>query len=244
MILRRRSVGRAWLASLLVAGVVAVPAARAQDSGPAGGGADPNAPSGAAPDPNAPPPVTPVVQQASPAAAEKSALLMPFIGINSIQNDNSGTGIGFRVGAFGGARLNPLVSANFEVLFDLVNPSNLPSGVDATEFAVQAAVAPFVHLPLAPTVEVVVGPKAGGFYSHSSFSSNNPYLALNGTASSEGWLVGANLGAFVKASDALSVGGLFTFDYLRAAGCSVSVGTCMTSDDGTKMISFAGAVQF
>jgi hypothetical protein len=226
----------------LVAGVVAVPAARAQDAAPPAAGTDPNT----APDPGAPPPaappVTPTVQQAAP-PPYSPVLLMPFIGINSIQNANSGTGPGFRIGGLGGARLNPTVSANFELLFDLFNFNNVPSGLSASEYVIQAAVAPLVHLPVTPMAEVVLGPKAGGFYAHNSVSGTVPY-ALNETGSAEGWLVGANLGAFFKVSDALSVGGLFNFDYLKAESCSASVGTCTTSSDGLKMISFTGAAQF
>ncbi len=243
MILRKRSAGIASLAALLVAGVVGVPAAHAQDSAPPAAGTDANAPS-VAPDPNAPPPAapayTPTVQQPGATAPYKPVLLMPFIGVNSIQNSNSNTGLGFRIGAMGGARLNPMVSANFELLFDDINLSNIPSGYDAGEYFIQAAVAPLVHVPLSPTAELVAGPKAGGFYYHASVS----YNTLSATTSGEGWLVGANLGAFFRISDALALGGLFNFDYLRAESCSASMGTCMTTDNGLKMISFTAAVQF
>src|SRR5579871_5741600 len=137
MILRKRSAGIASLAALLVAGVVGVPAAHAQDSAPPAAGTDANAPS-VAPDPNAPPPAapayTPTVQQPGATAPYKPVLLMPFIGVNSIQNSNSNTGLGFRIGGMGGARINEMVSANFELLFDDINLSNIPSGYDAGEY--------------------------------------------------------------------------------------------------------------
>ncbi|HLK91968.1 MAG TPA: hypothetical protein VKZ18_18895 [Polyangia bacterium] len=228
------------MASLLVAGVVGVPAAHAQDSAPPAAGSEATAPA----DPNAPPPAapayTPTVQQPGAPAPYKPVLLMPFIGVNSVQNSNSGTGVGFRIGGMGGARINEMVSANFELLFDDINISNVPSGIDAGEYFIQAAVAPLVHVPVTPAAELVVGPKAGGFYSHASLS----YLTVSETTSIEGWLVGANLGAFFRVSDALSVGGLFNFDYLRAESCSASMGMCTTTGDGLKMISFTGAVQF
>ena len=149
-----------FLAGSLVCGLVSLPAARAQDAEPAAESpsatpvADPNAPPpGAYP---APPPggAMPAVQQ-SAAAAYNPFLLMPFIGIQSDQNDNSGTGPGLRVGGLIGGRISEQFSFNGELLFDWENLNTIPAGVSASAYILQFAAAPLFHLQASPTAEIV-----------------------------------------------------------------------------------------
>jgi hypothetical protein len=233
-----------FAAGVLVCGIAGLQAAHAQDSVPPGEPsatpvADPNAPPpGAYP---APPPggAMPAVQQSGP-PAYKPFLLLPFIGVQSIQNDNSGTGPGLRVGGIIGARLSDQFSFNGELLFDLENISNVPPGASESAYFVQFAAAPLFHLQASPTAEIVMGPKLGLFVEHASLSG----YGLDVSGNAEGLLVGVNLGAFFRISDALSLGGLINFDYMRQEWCSNEQGDCTTSDDGLKVISFTGAAQF
>jgi hypothetical protein len=232
-------------AGVLVCGVASLPAARAQDAEPAAGSptatsaADPNAPPpGAYP---APPPggAMPAVQQ-SGAAPYKPFLLMPFIGLQSDQNDNSNTGLGLRVGALLGSRISEQFSFNGELVFDWENLNDIPPGVSASAYFIQFAAAPLFHVQVSPTAEIVLGPKLGLFFAHVSESEG----AAAFSGSSEGLLLGANLGAFFRVADSLSLGGLINFDYMRAEWCTTDQGDCTVSDDGLKVISFAGAAQF
>ena len=239
-----------FVAGVLVCGVANLPAARAQDAEPAAESptatpvADPNAPpTGAYP---APPPggAMPAVQQ-SGTAPYKPFLLMPFIGLQSDQSaSSSDTGPGLRVGGLVGGRINEQFSFNGELLFDWENLNDIPPGVSASAYLIQFAAAPLFHVQASPTAEIVVGPKLGLFFGHVSSSQSFGGLTQDMSGSSEGLLLGANLGAFFRVSEALSVGGLFNFDYMRAEWCSLSQGPCTTSDDGLKVISFAGAAQF
>ena len=238
-----------FVAGLLVCGIASLPAARAQDAEPPGGspsatpstdpnagppGAYPVAPSGGAP---------PAVQQ-SGAASYRPFLLMPFLGIQSEQNANSGTGPGLRVGGLVGGRLSEQFSFNGELLFDLENLNNIPPGVSASAYLLQFAAAPLFHVQVSPAAEIVVGPKLGLFFAHASESGSAGTFTVDLSGSSEGLVLGGNLGAFFRLSDALSLGGLINFDYLRAEWCSADQGTCTVSDNGLKVISFAGAAQF
>ncbi len=239
MISRKRSVGFASLASLLVAGVVGLPAAHAQDSappagypppGPAGypaaGATDPNAPPPAmAPtDPNAPPgaypappPGAPPPTVAQPAPLPRNPwLAMPFIGIHSIQNSNSGTGPGLRIGGIGGFRASDQLSLNGEVVYDVVNLNNSVPG--DSFYNVQVAAAPFYHVQASPTFEVLVGPKVGFF----RFGENVD--AYGGTIDRgiNGLVLGANVGGFVRLSNMVALGGMLNFDFEKPLSCSVS----------------------
>ncbi len=242
---RNRSTRFAPLAAAAIfCGIPSVQVARAQDAEPPGG-----SPSAApSTDPNAPPPgaysVAPPAIRQSDAASYKPYLLMPFIGVQSEQNDNSNTGPGLRVGGLFGGRINEQFSFNGELLFDWENLSNIPAGLNASAYFIQLGAAPLFHGQVSPTAEIVIGPKLGFFFAHASESGTFAGMTLDGSASTEGLVLGANLGAFFRLSDSLSLGGLFNFDYLRAEWCTVSQGDCTTSSDGIKVISFAGAAQF
>jgi hypothetical protein len=238
-----------FAAGVLVCGTAGLPAARAQEAEPPV--ADPSATPSI--DPNAPPPgvhpapppegAPPAVQQ-SGAEAYKPFVLLPFIGLQSVQNNNSGTGPGLRVGGLVGGRLSEQLSFNGELLFDLENFSNVPAGESESAYFIQFALAPLFHVQASPSAEIVIGPKLGLFFEHASVSGNIGTYNLNLSGSTEGLLVGANLGAFFRLSDALSLGGLINFDYMKMEWCTTSQGTCTVSGDGLKVISFAGAAQF
>jgi len=234
-----------FVAGLLVCGIAGLPAARAQDAEPPGGSpsATPSTDPNAAP-PNAYPVAPPPAVQQSGAAPYKPFLLMPFVGVQSIQNENSNTGPGLRIGGLVGGRMNQQFSFNGELLFDLWNISNVPAGVSESAYVVQFAAAPLFHVQASPTAEIVLGPKLGLFFAHASVSGSVGGYTLSGSGSDEGLLVGANLGAFFQVSDALSVGGLINFDYLREEWCSNDQGDCTVDSDGIKVISFTGAAQF
>ena len=220
-----------FVAGFLLCGMATLQAARAQD-------ADPNAPPVGAYQVS-PAGAPPAVEQ-SGVAPYKPFLLMPFVGLQSIQNDNSGTGPGLRIGGLVGARINEQISLNGELLFDLENFSNVPANASESAYFVQFAAAPLFHVQASPTAEIVMGPKLGLFVEHASASVYG--LELSGNA--EGLLVGANLGAFYRLSDALALGGLINFDYMKMEWCSNDQGSCTVSDDGLKVISFTGAAQF
>ncbi len=227
-------------AGLLVCGVASLQAARAQDAEPV---ADPDAPPPGAS--QVPPPEAPTAVQESGAAPYKPFVLMPFVGVQSVQNANSNTGPGLRVGGVVGARINDQFSFNGELLFDLENFSNVPTSINESAYFLQVAAAPLFHVQASPTVEIVLGPKLGLFLEHASVSGSlGGTYSLDLSGNAEGLLVGANAGAFFQVSDALSLGGLVNFDYMKMEWCSSSSGNCMVSDNGIKVISFTGAAQF
>ena len=61
-----------------------------------------------------------------------------------------------------GGRVNPQFSINGEFRIDVLNPKNVPSGVDVTVVEVDFAVSPLFHVPF-PNGEFVLGPKLGFF---------------------------------------------------------------------------------
>jgi len=247
MILRKRSAGFASLASLLVAGVVGLPAAHAQDSAPPAGyppagpagypaGTDPNAPppAGAPADPNAPPGAYPPPPAAGPppTVAQPAPLThnpwlaLPFLGIQSIQNSGSGTGPGLRVGGIGGLRASDQLSINGELVYDVINVNNSVPGESVYNF--QFAAAPFYHLQASPTAEILLGPKVGFFRYGASASS------YYGTVDEgiNGLVVGANAGGFFRLSNLLALGGMVNFDFEKPLSCSGSVGGYSTYGSG------------
>jgi hypothetical protein len=239
-----------FAAGVLICGIASLPTARAQDAEPLAGSpsatppADPSAPPPGA-DPVGPSGGAPPAVQRSVETAYKPFVLMPFIGLQSEQNANSGTGPGLRVGGVVGGRLSEQFSFNGELLFDWENLNNVPAGLSASAYFLQFALAPLFHVQASSTAEIVAGPKLGLFFAHASESGSFGGITVDGSGTSEGLVLGANVGAFFALSDALSLGGLINFDYLRAQWCSTNPESdCRTSSNGIKVISFAGAAQF
>jgi len=274
MILRKLSTGFAsFLAVVLVSGVASIPVAHAQDAqqppagyppaGPAGypaagpaGPTDPNAPPAPPADPNAPPgayPVppagagpqyTPAVQQ--PATPPRNPwLAMAFVGVHSFQGDDFATGPGLRVGGIGGLRVNDQLSFNGELVYDVVNSNASLSGVTFYNF--QVAAAPFYHLQASPAAEVVIGPKVG-FYRFAASGGDSYYSVDSGD---NGLVLGANVGAFVRVSPLVAIGGMLSFDYEKPLSCSTNSAyysygnSCDTSAEPTpKLLSVAAGALF
>jgi hypothetical protein len=272
MMFRKLSNGFASVvAGVLVSGVASLPGAHAQDAqqppagyppaGPAGypsaGPTDPNspnappsvdanAPPGAylAPPPGGAPQYMPAVQQPAP-PPRNPWLAMAFIGVHSFQGDNFATGPGLRIGGIGGLRVNDQLSFNGEIVYDLVNPNASLSGVSIYNF--QIAAAPFYHLQASPTAEVVIGPKVG-FYRFAA-SGSDYYGSID--SGDNGLVLGANVGAFVRLSPLVAIGGMLSFDYEKPLSCSTNsaydsyASGCDTSmEPAPKMISAAAGALF
>ncbi|MEP6653497.1 MAG: hypothetical protein ABJA82_09080, partial [Myxococcales bacterium] len=135
-------------------------------------------------------------------------LALPFLGLNSFQGKaGDNIGLGLRLGTLLGGRLNEMVSLNGEFTIDVVNPENVPSGVDLNVVEVVFAFSPLVHVP-AGTVELVVGPKLG-FWGGSATESAG---GMTDKASFSGFVLGLNAGLFGALGSSMSVGGLISFD--------------------------------
>ena len=79
---------------------------------------------------------------------------------------------GARVGTFLGGRINDLFSLNAELTFDFSNVHGVPANTNFSEFLFDFTFSPLVQIPVGP-VEVVLGPKAGLFITHSEISDQN-----------------------------------------------------------------------
>ncbi len=274
MILRKLSPGFASLvAGMLVSGIASVPVAHAQDAQqppagypPAGAAgypsaapvdpnapnapptADPNAPPGAypAPPPGGAPQYMPAIQQPAPPPPRNPWLAMGFVGVHSFQGNNFATGPGLRIGGIGGLRVNDQLSFNGEIVYDVVNPNTSVSGVSFYNF--QVAAAPFYHLQASPSAEVVIGPKIG-FYRFAA-SGSDSYGSVD--SGDNGLVLGANVGAFVRLSPLVAIGGMLSFDYEKPLSCSTNstygysyANGCDTSTEPSpKMISAAAGALF
>jgi hypothetical protein len=270
MMLRKLSTGFASLvAAALVSGVASLPGALAQDAqqpppgyppaGPAGypsvAPTDPNAPNA---DPNAAPAAypappaggapqyTPALQQPAPLPPRNPWLAMGFVGIHSFQGDNFPTGPGLRIGGIGGLRVNDQLSFNGEIVYDFVNPNGSISGI--TMYNLQVAAAPFYHLQASPAAEVVIGPKLG-FYRLAA--SGSDYYSGTVDSGVNGLVLGANVGAFVRISPLVSIGGMLSFDYEKPLSCSTNTaygsygsGCDTSAEPSPKMLSVAAGALF
>ena len=276
MMLRKLSPGVASLvAGVLVSGIASLPVAHAQDAQqpppgypPAGTAgypsvqptdpnspnspnsppADPNAPPGAypAPPPGGAPQYMPAIQQPAPPPPHNPWVAMAFIGVHSFQNDNFATGPGLRIGGIGGLRVNDQFSFNGEIVYDFVNLNASPSGISVYNF--QIAAAPFFHLQASPSAEVVIGPKIG-FYRFAISGSDDYGSSVD--SGDNGLVLGANVGAFVRLSPLVAIGGMLSFDYEKPLSCStnstygVYASGCDTSaEPSPKMISAAAGALF
>ncbi|HVV52730.1 MAG TPA: hypothetical protein VHO06_23925 [Polyangia bacterium] len=217
-----------FVAGLSVFGLTSAQAQDAQPPAgypppPAAAPADPNAPPPgaypAAPPPAAYPPGAYPPPAAAPPPPPRSPFLgLPFIGVQSLQGDSGkGASSGLRVGGIGGVRINEEFSFNGEIVYDAVNVDNAAS--DESVYNVQIAVAPFFHAPVAPTADVVVGPKLG-FARYGASASDYGYSVDAGDNS---LLVGLNAGAFFRISPIVALGGLVSFDWEKPLSCSISM---------------------
>jgi hypothetical protein len=182
-----------------------------------------------------------------PGEPERSAFLfLPTIGVHSFQNDSAtNLDAGLRLGALVGARINDSLSLNAEATLDLVNPSNVPPGVDITALQFHIAFSPLIHAT-SGAVELVVGPKLGLF----ALSLDASGGGQKSSSSVHGWLYGVNVGAFGRVNDTLSMGALVSFDFERATEeCDTEPGfseMCTSSgfDNSVKVLGVGVALLF
>jgi hypothetical protein len=205
-----------------VGGVCMVPAQHESPPAEAAPDAAAPAPDAAPPEPPAtpPPPVIvappPQVHRAARPAqtstrARRGLLLMPFVGVHSIQDENSsGTDPGLRAGAFVGAFLNNDVSLNGALTFDLLNPNDSIAPLDLSRETLELTFSPLLHLG-GPRVEFVVGPKLGFWNTWQQFSRPAP-LAQSGDGTGQGWTMGANVGLLAAVTPATLAGILFNVE--------------------------------
>jgi hypothetical protein len=133
---------------------------------------------------------------------------------------------GLRLGVLLGGRLNQNFSLNGEMTIDSTNPNNVPAGVDVTETVVDLAFSPLVHLP-AGSGDFVFGPKLGVFASEATSSGG-------GSASTNGTVLGLNVGAFFAVSDGASLGVLLSYELKSVDEVCVS-GSCTTNIDADSL---------
>jgi hypothetical protein len=155
-------------------------------------------------------------------------LAMPFFGIADVMgapSDNYDPGL--RLGTLLGFRVTEALSLNGEFMVDVLNP-DLPSGVTRGELYLDLAFSPLVHVKTSETVELVFGPKLGGFGYGASGSGSF-------SASGSGWLLGVNAGLFVAVNPFMSFGGLINYVYRNSTRyCTTVAGQqmCDPSPDG------------
>ena len=137
---------------------------------------------------------------------------MPMLGFHSFQNDDAtNLSAGLRLGALLGGRVNESLSLNVEATLDLVNPSNVPSGVDETALQFHVAFAPLAHVA-SGGVEFVAGPKIGLWALAVDASAGGQ----TASSSAHGWLYGFNLGLFGALNETVSMGGFLSLDIENA----------------------------
>ena len=143
-----------------------------------------------------------------------------------------------------GGRLAEMFSINGEIGFDVINPKNVPAGVDVTALSVDLTLSPLVHVRTG-AIEFVAGPRLG-FWA-SAFELKQ--AGGTGKASLSGSLFGLNLGLFANVSNSLAVGGLLNFD-IRTQGrvCIQDPGATEVCGDVTgdaaKVVGITGAALF
>jgi hypothetical protein len=148
--------------------------------------------------------------QAPEAKRRRRAVLLPYMGVHSIQGDNgTNTGVGLRLGGIGGYQLLDFMSLNGEFLLDVVHPTNVPSGFDVNAAGATFSFSPLFHFAAGPA-EFVVGPKLGLNFVAIESSRQNSSSKNETTVTSSA--LGTNLGVFFALGDTLSIGGLLNFD--------------------------------
>ena len=196
----------------------------------------PPPPPGYAPAPGYPPPGAQpgyppgAYQQAPEAPRRRRLLLLPYLGIHSLQGDTAkNLGVGFRTGAVIGFQLNEHVSLDGELLFDIANPKNVPAGSDITAVALTFSFSPFFHLPLG-AMEFVAGPKVGLTGSAASNRIGNTKYEQTGSYLT----IGTNVGLFFRLGDKLAIGGLVNFDLQSPVEYCTKVNELESSKSCTK----------
>ena len=146
-------------------------------------------------------PVTP------PPAGKHGFLAMVFVGVNSLAGSTGkNEDVGFRLGTIMGGRVNDKFSINGEFTIDILNPNNVPSGLDVSELELDIAISPLFHVQTG-NVELVVGPKIGIM----AYSQQTDVGSTSSKITGNGYVYGLNAGAFASISRSVSLGGLISF---------------------------------
>jgi hypothetical protein len=200
----------------------------------------------------APPPTAPYPGNYAPPPPpdrrHRGFLALPVLGINSYRGDTgSDLGAGFRFGTLLGGRVNEMFSINGELTVDVLNPDNVPSGVDVTMLDIVFAASPLYHF-IAGNVEFVAGPKIGG---HAlSQQVTNAAFGEPTNQTWNGYVLGLNSGVFAAVSRGMSIGGLLSFEFRTVHQyCSTQSGfaqQCTTNNTGPsfKVLGVMGALLF
>jgi hypothetical protein len=147
---------------------------------------------------------------ARPPRQREGFLLIPFVGIHSLQSYAYQTyDRGLRVGALAGGFTTPSFSMNGGVSFDLHNPAALP-GIARSGRTLDIFAAPLFHVG-DKNFEAVLGPKVGGFATWNHVRDRQQTLSVE--AFQMGILVGAQLGLFAAITERKLVGLMLSFDY-------------------------------
>lgn len=206
----------------------------------------PGYPQGAAPQPARP-------------AVRRGLLFLPYVGISSTVDQNSGDifgvtylnqgySAGLRAGTLLGVHIGPFLSLNGEFGVDIMNPDageSYNGTADRAEASFDFTLSPLFHFGV-PNVEFAVGPKIGWFTfvgsSKLSDGGRGPTYTLEYDGHGIGY--GGTAGAFVP-TGRMALGGILSFTGHSFSGfhCSNSDGLACTSRPiATKLISLSVAV--
>ena len=158
----------------------------------------------------------------------------------------AGLSPGFRLGGMLGFYLTPFLSLNGELGFDVLNFSDSAIDNNVTGVRLVAAFSPLFHAP-SGNIELVVGPKLGGWFTAISDNGTN-----SNSLTASGGLVGINAGLFARIGGGrMSIGGLATFEAAWTSQVCVDVdGNHSCADpvgserDADKVFSVTGALLF
>ena len=146
-------------------------------------------------------------------------LIMPYAGTHSPVGDaGKRYDLGFHTGTLVGGRLGENWSLNGDATFDWLNPSNSGAAASVTDILLTIALAPLFHLPL-DRMQLVVGPEIGWYVEDAEgdvIDPLDPSGKTHVTASSHGYLFGAQAGLLFNLGSAVKLGGLVGFSYRRA----------------------------
>jgi hypothetical protein len=149
-----------------------------------------------------------LAQGAAPPPEKHGFLGMFYVGGHHyFGNAGKNLGTGLRLGTILGGRLTPQISLNGEITLDVLNPKNVPPGVDASGIDADITFSPLFHVP-SGNVEIVVGPKLGLRAAAQNVTSGG----FRTTSSTSGYTAGINAGVFFALSPGASLGALLNFE--------------------------------
>ncbi|MDB4980075.1 MAG: hypothetical protein JWM82_827 [Myxococcales bacterium] len=187
-------------------------------------------------------------QGAAPPAPEgkHGFLAMFYLGAHHFFGDYGANRVdtGFRIGTILGGRLTPQISLNGEITLDVLNPKNVPPGLDVTGLDADIAFSPLFHVP-SGRMELVVGPKLG---LRAAAAQTNGGVSTS--SSTNGYTAGINAGLFGAVTPGTSLGALLNFEVRTHDESCVKVGdfpeSCSTQNQGSaeKLLGITLAVLF